>query len=95
MQIDDGGPAFPCFLPESRTEMVAIKAADYIPGMSLRAWFAGMVLGGQWEGRYPHDMRESSTVTDVVSTCYKLADAMLAELKKTIEPNAGAPRNPD
>ena len=51
------------------------------PGMTLRDWFAGMVLGGQWDGRFPDDI-SPSTVQRVAEACYEIADAMLKERAK-------------
>lgn len=68
----DGGPAFPTN---------AINNSGF-EGMSLRMWFAGMALSGQWQGRYPMDLTKPSTVSLVAEKCCELADAMLAELAK-------------
>lgn len=54
---------------------------------SRRDWLAGLVLGGQWSERYPEDIREPATMETVAATCYRLADAMLAESSK--EPDDG------
>lgn len=61
-EINDGGPAFP--IPEVPTVMQAW------PGMSLRDWFAGMVL--------PQAMGESPSVEIAATLAYRMADAMLA-----------------
>lgn len=74
---NDGGPAFPVdgtFQDERGEDF-------YQPGMSLRDWFAGMVLAGHWVGRFPDDIN-TPTVERMAEACYKLADAMLKEREK-------------
>lgn len=73
--IKDGGPAFPLFADGNAACHMSSIAHD---GMSLRDWFAGMVLNGMCsapfsEGAYPEMARQA----------YKMADAMLTERGKT------------
>ncbi len=80
MSITEGGDCV-------TENMSTAKIVNVVLPISLRDWFAGMVLGGQWEGRYPVDMREPTNVHKVVETCYALADAMLAERDKQETPD--------
>ena len=71
-QKDDGGTAFPAFMPEG--------AQSYKPGMTLREYAAikmaaGMVADGGWAdaGDWPKN---------VVKNAVRLADALIAELDK-------------
>ena len=41
-KINDGGPAFPSWLPTKACE----GSAGLVEGMSLRDWFAGQALTG-------------------------------------------------
>ncbi len=63
----DGGPAFP------------IPAVSGIhgthTGMSLRDWFAGLVIGGM--------AARTNTTVSFAKIAYEIADAMLAERAKT------------
>jgi hypothetical protein len=61
--MKDGGPAFPTH-------------PEYIKGMSIRDWFAGMSLMGRRAN--PH-IAQSANQSD---ECYGDADAMLAEREK-------------
>lgn len=74
----DGGSAFP-YTTKHR------EGPPVIPGMSLRDWFAGMVLPAV-VGRYPFDIGEFRAIPvnqnhchTLADTCYTLADAMLKE----------------
>lgn len=72
MKNDDGGPAFP-------QNDAAVNRINNHDGMSLRDWFAGMVLQGLAE-------RLSLTgdglwYRDLADEAFKLADAMLAARK--------------
>lgn len=68
MTQDDGGPAFPT---ESRDE--------FIHGMSLRDWFAGLAL----QSIYPVvTERDRHQRTGMVKEAYDIADAMLEERKR-------------
>jgi hypothetical protein len=61
-----GGPATVVF--HHRGELQAI---------SLRDWFAGQALAGNWSGR-ESDKEYDSTVERVAANAYRIADAMLA-----------------
>lgn len=71
----DGGDAFPCAgNPEYD---------QFMPGMSLRDWFAGMALQGFLA--HPSDGYmgdDYDWYTEIPKTAYKYADAMLAEREK-------------
>ena len=73
MNINDGGPAFPC------EEQIRYKGevcdTKTFPGMTLRDWFAGKALAGlvaQFEPR-AFDWR----FDDAARESYRFADAML------------------
>jgi len=68
MTKKDGGPAFP-------------NEYDYIPGMTLRDWFAGQALAGLWTDDSAVAMSRSCSVV-MAEDCYQMADAMLAEREK-------------
>ena len=70
--IDDGGPAFPSeqgHTPDGKWNQT------YIPGMSLRDWFAGQALVGvlNWE--------TATTPYERAKCAYAQADAMLRARK--------------
>jgi hypothetical protein len=62
-----GGPAFPVSIPGA--------GDNGAHGMSLRDWFAGMAVSGVLVG--------ARNATILAQEAYKLADAMLAERKRT------------
>jgi len=71
---DDGGSAFP--LPS--------VVASISPGMSLRDWFAGQVIGAVIQ-RSPHDRKTipgGNPTQWWAGLAYEMADAMLAERVK-------------
>ena len=72
---DNGGPAFP--RPHSHeplNESSEMYPRDAQSGMSLRDWFAGMVLS-----RYSSENTGQWTVDAVAADCYRQADAMIKE----------------
>ena len=78
MSKNDGGTAFPGF---AYTEGYGAKQFDrdgtaqvYVSGMSMRAYFAGQVMGSMLidTESYPHAAR----------LAFEYADAMIAELAK-------------
>ena len=67
---NDGGPAFP-----SQPLTPQGEPADALsPGMSLRDWFAGMVLSGMG---IPYDYSKGKCDGAAAFRAYALADAML------------------
>lgn len=86
MQINDGGPAFPC---PKFAQGGDVAVAKPIGGMSLRDYFAAAMapeLFAMLQGNWKED-KEISTWADRVdltaSLSYELADAMLlARLKQ-------------
>lgn len=86
--IDDGGPAFPATITLDR-ETGAHKPHqvgndDFVmPGMSLRAHFAGLAMQGCLAGHYSQYGHENywppSRVADHAVEC---ADALIAALKE-------------
>ena len=68
-QFNDGGPAFPNRGDNTPTNPI-------YDGMSLRDWFAGQALASR--GMYGANVREK----EVAEECYRIADAMIAELEK-------------
>jgi hypothetical protein len=84
MNINDGGPAFPC------EEQIRYKGevcdTQTFPGMSLRDWFAGQVMVGLMSKLPLVDqtgalgMKVEDKIAynqDVAESCYAIADAML------------------
>ncbi len=74
---DDGGPAF----PESYLG-ADIPHQGVGGGMSLRDWYAGMVMTGlavNFNDLLPTDSR--SSIKHMVGMAYEIADAMLKERK--------------
>ncbi len=67
MSTNDGGPAFPLYIPGSK--------ADH--GMSLRDYFAAQALAGAKASRYL-----CGTDNSLAIRCYEMADAMLAERER-------------
>ena len=79
---NDGGPAFPTITEGSEC---GIKYLNYIPGMTLRDWFAGQALSGlivyceKFEGASQFQELMCAQPWDKLATVsYKYADAMLA-----------------
>lgn len=77
--MNDGGPAFPNIESDESGAPIYTQAK----GMSLRDWFAGQVLAGQWTLRESEAAHVSQpTARDMASSAYRIADAML-EARKT------------
>ena len=78
-QIDDGGNAFPVYVPEG--PILADGSPEYAayvrPGMSLRAWLAGQALAGLMAN--PHASGDDGAIAR--GACM-LADAVIAELNR-------------
>lgn len=80
--IDDGGPAFPVPLDDFR-DLEGHPAT----GMSRRDWFAGCTLKGFLSREsMPNEPDELRAMVQVV---YIVADAMIAESKRTEETSDG------
>lgn len=77
MRKPDGGPAFPITQvnPEKwgGVHYPGMKGKE---GMSLRDWFAGMLLKS---GVGLPDQPTAKTAEDVAKQCYAMADAMIKE----------------
>jgi len=65
-QINDGGPAFPLYLPQDE--------GDIRDGMSLRDWFAGQAMTAIIGSLY---CAPETTFKEVSGKAYAQADAML------------------
>jgi hypothetical protein len=74
-KIKNGGPAFPNVW-ETRTGNQDIEV-HVRQGMSLRDWFAGMALQGALPGYRLGGMEGG--LSQLASSCYRIADAMLCE----------------
>ena len=68
---DDGGPAFPTGVSTS-----------YVPGMTMRDWFAGQIMPKVMETRLPDEMSIAASAAQLACYAYLIADAMLAERAK-------------
>lgn len=92
MSEKDGGRAFPCFETLETYDDDAGKYREVVQpvgGMSLRDYFAGQALAG-WLSNDAiariverQQMSPSGAYIVLTSTCYQLADAMLAERAKS------------
>lgn len=72
-------PAFPVVAPRGCT--------DLDPGMTLRDYFAGQALAGDWaaQNEYTGAFKPDTTIEDLrgnAALYYRIADAMLAEREK-------------
>jgi hypothetical protein len=82
-KIDDGGPAFP-YTVVTEDKTYGVRKELICPGMSLRAWLAGMALQGMLEqGFLPNE----SKVDPQDENCFTkaacvMADNLIAQLKK-------------
>jgi len=78
---DDGGPAF----PTGQVQAASVNGVNQV-GMSLRDWFAGMVVSGFCYNA--DDLRRASnasgkTIPEIIAwSAYDVADAMLERRKK-------------
>lgn len=77
----DGGPAFPG-ISDSRSAFDSYSnpytGFDHIPGMSLRAYFAGQAMSG-FLARTRYD---DETFQTAAADAVKYADALIAELNR-------------
>lgn len=81
-KIDDGGPAFP-----RNVHSMADNGGFPVTGLSKREWFAGMALFGVMladieRAKNGHLPIPEKAESDLADTCYRIADAMIAEGKK-------------
>ena len=71
--MNTGGPAFP-FVWDDDIE----KKRHIYAGMTLRDWFAGQAMQGDWAvGNAEENLSEAAT------RYYKMADAMLSQREKS------------
>lgn len=89
----DGGPAFPARKERYIAQELTV---DYLPGMSLRDWFAGQVVSGvllmvatkhmaaQMAGDKAASKKLATVFTDsaIAGEAYTIADAMLEARKR-------------
>ncbi len=66
--INDGGPAFPCEVQQGKNEFPA-----RLPGMTLRDWFAGQVIGHF----AAQALMEHWQAYECANDAYAYADAMM------------------
>ena len=79
---NDGGPAFPARKERYIAQELVV---DYLPGMSLRDWFAGQALTGILPSTDNESGRSAFTETEpdwIAQKAYELADAMLEARNK-------------
>lgn len=79
--IDDGGPAYPGSLCANCNDPVE---GEYVEGMTLRDWFAGMAMQGLCANK--HTFWDSITLQGsplrVAEQSFIIADAMIKERKQ-------------
>ena len=79
----DGGPAFPSgeYVEGRREDGTPVKLARY-PGMTLRQWYAGMAMQGDWsdgsEGAWANNV-DQDTLEKRAALYYRMAAAMLSQ----------------
>jgi len=84
---DDGGPAFPLpfvYDPDRGQCGQYVDAADAgVPtGLTIRDWFAGQALAGLWANGNESVIELAGVFEQAASSCYQIADAMLAARKQ-------------
>lgn len=73
---NDGGSFFPVHIPNERgPEGEPLAQGGFIPGASLRAWFAGMAMSSVRPGDW-------TDCKDGAKFYVDYADALIAELEK-------------
>jgi hypothetical protein len=88
MKRDDGGPLHPCreIIPNPEGCTAGGRVIDHT-GASLRDWFAGQALAGDWgsqsedQGGFANDSTDE-LLQDRAALVYRMADAMLKERAK-------------
>jgi hypothetical protein len=75
-EINDGGPAFPVLETDEHRQPYHTH-----PGMSLRAWLAGMVMQGM-ASVDSYNFREDAVSRECAIEATHMADALIAELEK-------------
>ena len=79
--IDDGGPAFPADI-QRRCPQTG-EWTDLPPqGMTLRQWYAGQAVAGQWRFRGNTEDSDSTTARKIAKTAFAIADAMIAHERR-------------
>lgn len=80
-KIDDGGPAFPGIQGNDE------YSNPYLPGMSLRDYFAGQALIGLYAGSNDDtgNWAGFAKAAPLAETAFEIADAMLAA-RKAVQP---------
>ena len=74
-QKNDGGQAYPAAWGNHE------QGGDYIPGMTLRDWFAGQALAGHLASLNPGSI-DPRFLQHEAEQVYQMADAMLAARDK-------------
>jgi hypothetical protein len=78
--INDGGPAFPRPATKGSSGSIIRESQN---GMTLRDYFAGQALAGQLALASSNPFNKYHQPEDVAPSCYRFADAMLAEREAT------------
>ncbi len=77
--IEDGGPAYPLFADGTHARDLNSIANE---GMSLRDWFAGQALAGDWAAQAECGFYvQNQNLDERAKLYYKTADAMLKARK--------------
>jgi hypothetical protein len=80
-KVNDGGQAFPRSYAYMNPEAGTAELKS-IPGMSLRAWFAGMAMQGMLASRATISVQYKLDKEWTASEAVAYADALIAELEK-------------
>lgn len=84
-EVNNGGPAFPVpIIVQQDTKTEDVFDFVGLSGMSLRDWFAGMALQGDWAAQSTAEGMWSNQVMieilqDRAVVYYRMADAMLKQ----------------
>lgn len=79
VEIDDGGPAFPCLDDTEYESGHVLGLLD--PGMSLRDWFAGHIVSGLCANGKPVILNGKQIPHETAA--YVIADAMIRHRAKS------------